>query len=90
MAKSPTATQSLTPKDQVIRRAQCPLSFHRMSSDYLGVQEYEGKTVWVFRCREGHRFYASPDPHAPKLGEEQDWIRDQKGKRIQARERKRQ
>lgn len=56
----PQATQILTASDKIQRRAQC-IDHAKWSSNYQGADIHG----WLFRCGEGHLFYAIPDHYAP-------------------------
>ncbi len=83
MPDLPSSIQKLSAKDKTQRSSVCPT--HKLvSSDFLGVQEYQGKTCWKFRCRyDRNAFYALPDKTAPKTLEEvAGWEARQKAMRL--------
>lgn len=94
MSDLPLATQTYKPLNKtqkVSRSTVCPIH-KKQTSDFLGVQEYEGKPAWKFRCPyDRATFYAKPDKSAPTTVEGvAAWILREEQKRVQKTMAKRQ
>lgn len=86
MPSLPPSFQVLDKHDRVVRWSHCPVHKKRThaATGFIGVSVTpEGKGCWLWRCSEtDHVFAALPDRTAPKPGEEQKWVAEQKLKRV--------
>lgn len=79
----PAAVQELTRTGLITRWSVCP-SHATRTSEFLGPESQDDRTVWAFRCKENdkhlsHRFFAAPDPSAPTSpGSVDKWLSKQR------------